>query len=514
MTHFKGGANPYEVMVDPGLMGPWFSGPSWDNWRVWVKAVYGLPLTVEEAVVYRQFTGRQTAPSELVRQRLGIMGRRAGKSRVGAFLAVHACCFVDYSKWLAPGEVGTAVLLATDRAQARNLFQYVSGFFEQIPLLGAMVEQTYKESIVLKNRTRIEIATSDQQTIRGYTLICAIADECAFWGDDASATLKAIRPGLLTIPSSWLLILSSPYAMRGPVFDMHQQYYGKESKRVLVWQAGTLSMNPSADQEAIADDFKLDPVGAESEYNATFRADVDKFVSRETVLANVPAGVSEREPTEAPCYLFADTAGGNIGGDSFCWAVATEIGDKLILLYLKEQRPPFDPVQTVKDCCATAKRYGVSKIVGDRFSKGFVVRHCQEAGFIYAATTLTKSDLFSELLQNLNSGTCELLDDDVLVDQLVSLERKTGAAKDRIEGPRHGHDDVANAAAGALYLASQKPQDWFGLGRLGNIKQTPKSLQYGAEEDHRVKESRRKERQRRSQGGDIFDQSIAKKRLY
>jgi hypothetical protein len=38
--------------------------------------------------------------------------------------------------------------------------------------------------------------------------------------------------------------------------------------------------------------------------------------------------------------------------------------------------------------------------------------------------------------------------------QLVSLERSTWAGgQDRIDHPRHGHDDIANAVAGALVFA-------------------------------------------------------------
>jgi hypothetical protein len=47
-----------------------------------------------------------------------------------------------------------------------------------------------------------------------------------------------------------------------------------------------------------------------------------------------------------------------------------------------------------------------------------------------------------------------LLDHERLSNQLVSLERSTKAGgQDRIDHPRHGHDDIANAVAGALVFA-------------------------------------------------------------
>ena len=49
----------------------------------------------------------------------------------------------------------------------------------------------------------------------------------------------------------------------------------------------------------------------------------------------------------------------------------------------------------------------------------------------------------------------ELLDNDRLINQLLNLERRSGrAGKDSIDHGPHGHDDVVNAAAGAVVLAA------------------------------------------------------------
>src|SRR5262245_27772761 len=53
------------------------------------------------------------------------------------------------------------------------------------------------------------------------------------------------------------------------------------------------------------------------------------------------------------------------------------------------------------------------------------------------------------------SGRVELLDLPKLISQLASLERRTSrAGRDQIDHPRGQHDDIANAAAGALELAN------------------------------------------------------------
>jgi hypothetical protein len=64
------------------------------------------------------------------------------------------------------------------------------------------------------------------------------------------------------------------------------------------------------------------------------------------------------------------------------------------------------------------------------------------------------------LLPLLNSGAVALLDNERLGLQLTMLERRTArGGKDSIDHPRGGHDDLANAAAGALVNAFKQPGD-------------------------------------------------------
>jgi hypothetical protein len=62
--------------------------------------------------------------------------------------------------------------------------------------------------------------------------------------------------------------------------------------------------------------------------------------------------------------------------------------------------------------------------------------------------------LFRDLLSLLNSGRIVLPRNDRLQGQIVGLERRTSAVGwDTISHPDRGHDDVANAVAGAAALS-------------------------------------------------------------
>ena len=68
-----------------------------------------------------------------------------------------------------------------------------------------------------------------------------------------------------------------------------------------------------------------------------------------------------------------------------------------------------------------------------------------------------KSDLFYDNLPPPNATRCSLLDNQRLISQLCGLERRTSrSGRDSIDHGVHGHDDVANAVAGALLLVGTR----------------------------------------------------------
>jgi hypothetical protein len=78
-------------------------------------------------------------------------------------------------------------------------------------------------------------------------------------------------------------------------------------------------------------------------------------------------------------------------------------------------------------------------------------------GVQYEVEEKTRSELYQSIIPLINSGKVELLDNTTLIRQLCSLERRTrSSARDLIDHPPGGHDDLANAAAGALVGVAYK----------------------------------------------------------
>ena len=102
-------------------------------------------------------------------------------SRVLALIAVYLATFHDWRGYLAPGERGVIMIIATDRRQARVLFRYVRALLFDVPMLRGMVERETAETIDLTNNITIEIQTASYRSVRGFTLVAALCDEIAFW---------------------------------------------------------------------------------------------------------------------------------------------------------------------------------------------------------------------------------------------------------------------------------------------------------------------------------------------
>ena len=442
---------------DPNLFGRHFRGASWAAWKVFLAALFAEPADEAGLAAYRAHTGRTAWPTAPFREAAVIVGRRGGKSRTLALIAVYLACFRDYGPHLAAGEVATIGVLAVDKGQARAIFRFVLGLLKAVPMLEPLIVRRDSETIELSNRVHIEIATASFRSTRGYSYAAVLADEVAFWRSDETSLnpdveiLRALRPGLASIPGAMLLMASSPYAKRGELYHAYRRHFGKDDGRVLVWKASTQETNPSIDKAVIEEAYESDPESARAEYGGEFRDDLADYISRETVDAMTMQDRHELPPEPGVTYAaFCDPSGGI--SNSLSLAIAhLDRNAVCILDALLECRPPFDPEAAVMQCAALCRRYGVAKIVGDRYAGEWPRARFAEHGIELEQSARPKSDLYHDLLPLLNARRIELLDVPRLSAQLCGLERRTArSGRNSIDHAPGGHDDLANAVAGVL----------------------------------------------------------------
>jgi hypothetical protein len=453
-----------DVTNDPALFGSWFKDrASWAAWFTFLRALFGLELDEAGLELFRQCTGRnEPSPSGYLEVSL-IIGRRGGKSLILALIAAYLACFYNWAPYLTGGERATIMVIAADRRQAGVIFKYLKAFLSIPPLAGMIARET-ADTIDLSNSVTIEIQTASFRTIRGRTVVAALADELAYWmQDDGSANpdteiVAALKPAMATIPGAMLLKASSPYARRGVLWNDYRRHHGKDESTTLVWQAATRVMNPSVPQSFIDAAYEDDPQNAAAEYGAEFRSDIEAFISREAIDAVTIVGRHELPPMHfVDSYVaFVDPSGGS--SDSMTLAIAHREG-RAILDAVREVKPPFSPESVVMEFAMLLKMYGIKTVVGDRYAGEWPRERFSVHGITYECSEKPKSDLYRDLLPLINSGQVELLDHPKLAAQLCSLERRTArGGRDTIDHPpgagASSHDDVANCCAGVLVMCT------------------------------------------------------------
>ena len=435
---------------------------TWRAWMVFLKALFGIPIDdPADMALFRDATGLMEQPTEKIKECAVICGRRSGKSFISALIAVYLACFKDWAPFLSRGERGTIPIIATDRLQGRILKDHVSADLDSAPPTRAMVERDMAEQIDLKNRVTIAIKTNSFRTIRGFTCLAAILEETAFWRSDMTANpdkeiLAALRPALATIPDSLLIMISTPYARRGILYDTFRKAHGQPGK-TLVWKAASLVMNPTLDADLIKDALADDPQAAAAEWNCEWRQDIESFLSFEALSSCVVTGRQDIPPLQGIRYnAFIDPSFG--GQESFTLAIAhSELEGRFFVLdAIKEWKPGFKPEAVVAECAMIIKAYRCFRVVSDRFSRAWIRDQFRLWGIETDFSHLSASELYLDFLPLVVSRTVELPDNKRLIGQLANLERRVrSGGHDAIVHLPGAHDDCANAAAGAVVFAGR-----------------------------------------------------------
>ena len=363
------------------------------------------------------------------RELWAVVARRSGKSRVAAAIATYLAMFVDYRGKLSPGEIGSVLVLAASKQQARTVFSYILGFIESSPVLAKEVEAVTSDEIKLRGRVAISVHTNSFRTIRGKTLLACIFDEVSFWRDELSAqpdleTYRATLPALATT-GGMLIAISSPYRKVGLLYQKHRDHFGKNDADVLVVQGNAETFNPTIDTKVIDAARVADPASALSEWDAQFRADLVSSL----MMISIDAAIDRARPLElAPKFnvryeAFADASAGR--HDAFTICIGHYEEDQFIADVIWGRHPPFDPAAVARDYAALAKSYRCGSITHDHFAGDWVVSAFSDAGISSRPSELPKSGLYLEGLPLFMRGLVSMPDIPKLVRELRLLERRT-----------------------------------------------------------------------------------------
>ena len=315
------------------------------------------------------------------------------------------------------------------------------------------------------------------RSLRGWSIPAAVLDEVAFFRLEGSADSDveiqaSIRRGMLAFQATRLIKISTPYMKSGILFDDFQRAFGRDNPDLLVWRAPSTLMNPSLHTDRLARERRLDPTRFAREYEAEFADDVAAFLPAAWVTDAVVAHRHELPPQSGVRYFAGvDPSGG--GADNFALAVVyAEDSGRVVQDVMKgrgrvgTQAP--DLAGVVAEYAAILDRYGCSSVVGDKYAGQWVRQAFADVGIQYRDVDRDRSSYYLEVEPLFSQGRIDVLDHPTLVRELRFLERRPRAGGvDRVDHPRGGHDDHANALAIAAAHAA--------------VKESPLTFTYGIE---------------------------------
>jgi hypothetical protein len=148
---------------------------------------------------------------------------------------------------------------------------------------------------------------------------------------------------------------------------------------------------------------------------------------------------------------FVDMSGGSLDEAILGISYLSKEG-KLVLARLESQagKPPFDPRKAVKKFCGILREYGLNVVTGDAYAGQTFRKDFEAEGVRYLVSKNATSDLYQLLEPKINSGIVEILDNEDLIGQGLTLIWK-GA---KVSHQNGDHDDFMTGFAGSILLAA------------------------------------------------------------
>jgi hypothetical protein len=441
---------------DPRLLGAAMGdAQSWATWLIVLRAAFGLPLDEQQLQTFHSVAGDRAPPNKRVRELWCIVGRRGGKSRIAAALAVWLALFTKHN--LASGERGMVLVLAASVEQAKVVFSYARAFITSSPVLRKELVDKTQSKIRLKNGVIIGIHAASYRTVRGRTLCGVVLDELAYFRTEDSATpdteiYSAILPALATT-GGLMVAISTPYRKIGLLHQKHKDHFGIDSDDTLIVQGASKIFNATLDDAIIAAQRQADPTAAGAEWLAEFRADIAAFLDDATIEAAIDHGRPLELPPQAGISYcaFVDASGGR--SDAYTCSIGHKdtTHGRFVIDVVRGVPPPFDPGSVTKELADLVKEYHCHEVTGDSYAAEWVAAAWEANGVRYVRSDLNKSEIYLEALPLFTRGLVSLPDHARLLRELRMLERRSHrSGKDSVDHGRSGHDDFANSVAGVL----------------------------------------------------------------
>jgi hypothetical protein len=434
--------------------------------EVLLRSLYGLPLSNEQLVIYRQITTNETefeAGIEKVEADWCI-GARGGKSTLAAIIALYEsiCRGHIWRKYLNEGEVGYAIITATRQAQAEAVIQAACTRLLENSKAKFMIEDSLQASLLLKNKLCIASFPCNSTAARGLPIFLLIFDEIAHYrteGPKADETIhSSLRPRQAQFERAKCLKISTPAAKQGlfwTEFDEGFQVPGR-----LTVKAPTRVMNPLVSQMFIDKEYLRDPDNAAREFGAEFAETVEGFfASCQDRLAACFQFAEDICHQAGRTYIAGIDQSGLSGQDRFAFSIChreQSNGDKVVqdCVRVWDTREADVALIEIARLCAV---YHTKSVYGDQYAAGWVSDALSKKGLKFMVSERA-AVIYSNFKTLVLMSRVLLQDHQDLRKGLFNTQAYFGKSNQLSIGHERtsdGHSDLSDATVRSVYYASQ-----------------------------------------------------------
>lgn len=410
-----------------------------------------------------------------------IFGRRSGKTeRVSSFSVAYEALLGGHKDSLKNKSQDPVFLqVAQDLPTAKaNLRQFILHWIESSPIgveeLKKRADAITAESVKL-DAGLITVGPPSIKLRSQAIAVCAM-DELAVWPKDREAANPdveveiAVRPAMAQFEFRKLIKTSTPWTEEGLLWEAackgtKGRLLRDDSKskaaasKVLVLRAPTAAMgNPAVPKTYLFQEQAKDADAFRRENLAEFAKSVTNFLSPSLLRAAVTSRVRRRAP-EAGVYYIA-TMDPAFRRDAFAFCIGHLQGGRFVLDYLDAVKgtteAPISPGLRMSQIASICKSYGISLVTTDQYHDLSLQEIATGYGLSIDPCPLTskvKQQMWGDFLSLLNQSRLDLLDDHLLLEEFMGMERHLSPSGSvQIEGRR---DDRATVVVLAVHKSLQ-----------------------------------------------------------
>ncbi|RLI54085.1 MAG: hypothetical protein DRP09_14080 [Candidatus Thorarchaeota archaeon] len=417
-----------------------------------------------------------------------ICGRRSGKSLFASIIALFSAIKVNWKPYLKKHPVATIAVLSHSVDFSQEILDVLKDLVGASPILSRLKDKSRKDAqtvfhlkvpfFVMKNgkeiieysKVAVKVGAASKKTTRGRATCTVLMDEVAYWNlaDHAVESdvdiLRAIRPALFQFGDEGTIIkLSSPGIKQGVLYD---EWIRKEELRdeYVQLKAPSWVMNTILPRKEFYNEFRLDPDGFQTEFEAEFVDSISNFIISEFVDSCILKGVRFIPPLDNPNTVYSAAIDAAFKGDRFAFTLVGHCEHKITTNVVKywegsKKRPVRvnEVAQYIQTMC---RQFGITEVVADQFAYQPMREIFEEYGIELVENVFSiqyKRKIYFALKRIIHNLNIDLVDIPLLakeIKELVVEQTPTGQIK--IGHPQTGSDDLADALAVACYTALEK----------------------------------------------------------